>query len=179
MELSDIEFKKTLISCGIPRGYTDPSVGLSNIGKEGAQMLEWLQDGDGYSHLRRGSATVEIISEKPEATDAFYLTARACIRSAIPVQVMHAREMLDGNALSEGTADFMAGERCLFVDGLVTSRDDDYNNPQKAVLEWFLAKLMMDGVSLVFLHERAIQSTDFSSRFRNRITRHNKLLLTF
>jgi hypothetical protein len=178
MELSDKEFQRCLVASGIPRTYTDPSIGLSTIGAKGDALLTWLKE-EGYHALRRGAITAEIVSDDPGATDAFYLMARACIKHAIPTAVFHARELLSGDLLREGIYDDIKGDRCLFIDGVVSARDADFNTPQKAVIEWFLSRQMMDGLSLVFLHERAIESSDYSPRFKKRISAHRKFKIAF
>jgi hypothetical protein len=177
MEIQDAELKKVLGMSGIPKSYQREDASITKCGEAGQRMIDWLKGAEGYHTLRKGVAVVEIVSDSIEATDTFYCAARACILHAIPVQVLHVQEMLEGSQLAEDVWEKAEGDSVLFIDGLVSERPDDLTGPQKATLEWFLSKWLMDGHSLVFLHARAISASEFASRFKKRVAVHTKLTI--
>lgn len=175
-ELNDKELSKVFSDCGVPRIYAAPDVSLSKCGAAGEQTLAWLRGG-GYRELRRASAVVEIVGESVSSTDAFFCAARACILKAVAVRVLHVREMLDGEGIHPDTWESVHNMRVLFIEGFVPHDPAELAPAQRAALEWFVARWVMDGKAVVFLHERAISLSEFSGRFKARIREHHKLLV--
>jgi hypothetical protein len=177
MEIQDKELRKMMSIAGVPKCYQREDASLTKCGAYGEAVVGWLNAG-GYAELRKGSAVVEIVSDKAEATDSFYCMARAAILHGIPVKAYHVLELLSGSQLTDAVWEETEDVHTLFIEGLAGEREDQLASPQVAVVEWFLSRWLMDGKSIVFLHERAIAQAPMTSRFRKRIALHHKLTLT-
>lgn len=175
-ELTDKETNRVIIESGIPAIYARPDASLSNCGPAGERIKEWLHGG-GYRELRKAATVVEIVSENVPPADAFFCMARACILKAIAVRVLHVREMLEGEALDPEVWTLVDGARVLFFEDFVPHVANELSPAQRATLEWFAARWVMDGKAAVFLHERALADSEFSGRFRARMREHHKLLV--
>jgi hypothetical protein len=177
MEIQDKELKKMLGLAGIPKSYQREDASLSKCGKFGEAVLDWLSSG-GYAELRKGSSVIEIVSDKPEATDAFYCMARAAILHGIPVQAYHVLDMLNESQLNEEVWEDTNGVHALFIEGFSGERNDQTTSAQDGILEWFLSRWLMDGKSIVFLHDVQIAQGPLTKRFKKRIALHHKVTLT-
>ena len=177
MDIQDKELKKMLSLAGIPKTYQREDASLTKCGKFGEAVLGWLSSG-GYQELKKSSVVVEIVSDKPEATDAFYCMARAAVLHGIPIQGYHVLDMLDGTQLADNVWEDTNGVHTLFIEGLSPERTDQTTSTQDGTLEWFLSRWLMDGKSIVFLHDVQIAQSTLTGRFKKRIALHHKAMLT-
>lgn len=177
-EITEKELNKMMVVSGVPRIYAKPDATLMACGTAGEQIIDWLSNAEGYSLLRKGACTVEIVSPSAVAGDAFYCMARAAIIHAIPAKVLHVLDMLEGDGIDGEMWELYENARVLFIEGLCPLRQGELSPTRLLSLEWFIAKWIMDGRAVVFLHECAISdSHTLSARFKARCAEHQKLFI--
>lgn len=164
-KLTDEEVRVELARANVPLQYCKPDRKLADVGSFiGKEMVMWLTD-EGYRALSKESIVVEVVTDSEVGTDAFYMMARACLLTGLPIACIHARDFL---SLELGDVwDIIKDLQVLAIDGMVTS-NLQFSPAEIGKLEWVLWKWVSSGKSLILLHERAIDgANEFSKRWRN------------